>query len=281
MQEFRGRVAVVTGGASGVGKALAKAFLGEGMKVVIADVEESALRATTTELGQNATLNIIDFGLFDGCHIEFIDELAGYWKFDESTGATAADAGPSNRSGTLVNMEESDWVAGQINNALSFDGVDDHVVITGYKGVTGTKSRTVSAWIKTTDTDWSDIISWGNAGLGERWLLTVNPAGVVLQVAVFGGYSRGSTSVSDGQWHHVAAVLESDGSPDTSDIRLYVDGVEEVASVLLRTINTPAIEDVRIGIFIDAGLRYFKGMIDDVRIYNRALSDSEIMNLAN
>lgn len=51
MQEFRERVAVVTGGASGVGKALAKAFLGEGMKVVIADVEEPALEATTKELG--------------------------------------------------------------------------------------------------------------------------------------------------------------------------------------------------------------------------------------
>ena len=38
MREFRGRVAVVTGGASGIGKALARAFLGEGMKVVIADV---------------------------------------------------------------------------------------------------------------------------------------------------------------------------------------------------------------------------------------------------
>ena len=51
MKQFRDRVAVVTGGASGVGKALAKAFLGEGMKVVIADVEQSALKATTEELG--------------------------------------------------------------------------------------------------------------------------------------------------------------------------------------------------------------------------------------
>ncbi len=51
MQEFRNRVAVVTGGASGVGKALAKAFLGEGMKVVIGDVEEAALKAATEELG--------------------------------------------------------------------------------------------------------------------------------------------------------------------------------------------------------------------------------------
>jgi NAD(P)-dependent dehydrogenase (short-subunit alcohol dehydrogenase family) len=55
MKEFRGRVAVVTGGASGIGKALAKAFLGEGMKVVIADVEESALKNATEELGAGVT----------------------------------------------------------------------------------------------------------------------------------------------------------------------------------------------------------------------------------
>ena len=50
MKEFRGRVAVVTGGASGIGKALARAFLGEGMKVVVADVEKGALEATVQEL---------------------------------------------------------------------------------------------------------------------------------------------------------------------------------------------------------------------------------------
>jgi len=51
MQELQGRVAVVTGGASGIGKALAKAFVGEGMKVVIADVEAPALERATKELG--------------------------------------------------------------------------------------------------------------------------------------------------------------------------------------------------------------------------------------
>ena len=51
MQEFRGRVAVVTGGASGIGKALAKALLAEGAKVVVADVERGALDATAAELG--------------------------------------------------------------------------------------------------------------------------------------------------------------------------------------------------------------------------------------
>ena len=60
MQEFQNRVAVVTGGASGVGKALAKAFLGEGMKVVIADVEEPALKAVTQELGGEVTGVVTD-----------------------------------------------------------------------------------------------------------------------------------------------------------------------------------------------------------------------------
>lgn len=83
MQELRGRVAVVTGGASGIGRALAKAFLGEGMKVVIADVEEGALKATCEELGGDvmgvvtdvsdpASVRALADGVFDAhgaCHI--------------------------------------------------------------------------------------------------------------------------------------------------------------------------------------------------------------------
>jgi NAD(P)-dependent dehydrogenase (short-subunit alcohol dehydrogenase family) len=50
MKELRGRVAVVTGGAGGIGRALAERFLAEGMKVVVADVEAAALDATVAEL---------------------------------------------------------------------------------------------------------------------------------------------------------------------------------------------------------------------------------------
>jgi len=45
MREFEGKVAVVTGAASGMGLAFAERFAGEGMKVVLADVEEKALSA--------------------------------------------------------------------------------------------------------------------------------------------------------------------------------------------------------------------------------------------
>src|SRR6478672_6631260 len=43
MQELNGRVAVVTGGASGIGFGLASAFAAEGMKVVLGDIEAPAL----------------------------------------------------------------------------------------------------------------------------------------------------------------------------------------------------------------------------------------------
>ncbi len=50
MKDLRGKVAVVTGAASGIGRALVGRFCAEGMKVVLADVEEPALEAAVDEL---------------------------------------------------------------------------------------------------------------------------------------------------------------------------------------------------------------------------------------
>jgi NAD(P)-dependent dehydrogenase (short-subunit alcohol dehydrogenase family) len=45
MDELTGRVAVVTGGASGIGLAMAERFAAEGMDLAIADIEQDALDA--------------------------------------------------------------------------------------------------------------------------------------------------------------------------------------------------------------------------------------------
>ena len=49
MNQFKDRVAVITGGASGLGRAMALRFAREGMKVVLADIEQTALDATLRE----------------------------------------------------------------------------------------------------------------------------------------------------------------------------------------------------------------------------------------
>jgi len=61
MQDFEGKVAVITGAASGIGRALTEKCLAEGMHVVMGDIEEGALHQTAAELqsaGQNSVLPV-------------------------------------------------------------------------------------------------------------------------------------------------------------------------------------------------------------------------------
>ncbi len=50
MKDFQGKVAVITGGASGLGRAMAERFAREGMSIVLADVEPNALAKAEAEM---------------------------------------------------------------------------------------------------------------------------------------------------------------------------------------------------------------------------------------
>jgi NAD(P)-dependent dehydrogenase (short-subunit alcohol dehydrogenase family) len=52
MREFKGKTAFVTGGASGIGLSMAKAFAEAGMNVMLADVEQGALDRALKDLSQ-------------------------------------------------------------------------------------------------------------------------------------------------------------------------------------------------------------------------------------
>ena len=74
MEDLKGKVAVITGGASGIGKSLAERFVAEEMRVVVADVEAGALDATVAELqsaGGDVTGVVTDVTSF-----ESVDALA-------------------------------------------------------------------------------------------------------------------------------------------------------------------------------------------------------------
>jgi NAD(P)-dependent dehydrogenase (short-subunit alcohol dehydrogenase family) len=52
VKDLRDRVAVVTGGASGIGLATAERFAAEGMRIVVSDIEESALAKARDQLSE-------------------------------------------------------------------------------------------------------------------------------------------------------------------------------------------------------------------------------------
>ena len=219
------------------------------------------------------------------------DGLLLHLKFDETAGTTAADASGKERHGTLDNFPADDtpWTRGVFGGALNFDGIDDYIQIDGYPGIAGKVSRTCSAWIKTDSAnDHQMIMSWGKSEAGKAWGVFVRSDGK-LGVFLFGGDFSGTSTVNDGQWHHITAVLDdTDGVLQTSDIRIYVNGVQEQVTRLQGTDPGPAINTshdmpVTIGVRNYNGFPYdwtykfhFNGLLDDVRIYSRALSDVEI-----
>jgi NAD(P)-dependent dehydrogenase (short-subunit alcohol dehydrogenase family) len=74
MQDLEGKVAVVTGAASGIGRAMAERFAREGMKVVLSDIEENALEAAVLALRQQEH-DVIGF-VTDVSSADSVDELA-------------------------------------------------------------------------------------------------------------------------------------------------------------------------------------------------------------
>ncbi len=185
-------------------------------------------------------------------------------------------------------MVGTEWTDGAVDGALNFDGFDDYVAIQNlYYDGSGYAEVSVTAWIRTTDGNDQIIASYDR---NEYWRLEINGSGggpgqVGWDVRTSTGQvDYGSTTrVDDGEWHHVAAVF------DNGTLTIYIDGNPEPSasggSTFGRGVNT------RYG-FLGVGSEattfdgsrgpnnYFNGDMDDVRIYDRALSAEEIAELA-
>jgi hypothetical protein len=202
--------------------------------------------------------------------------LVGWWKFDDAAGKAVADSSNHGRNGALQGglSPEDNSVAGRVGKALSLDGKDGCVEITGYKGVVGTQPRTVAAWIKTKSSR-GEIIAWGDDDFGKMWIFGFIRGHV--GVTPSGGYLYINDRINDDQWHHVAAVMEKGDPPNLHDsVKLYVDGtlaeIHDIGLLDLWPIDTGSGMDVRIG-------GRFNGLIDEVRIYDRPLSADEMKTL--
>jgi len=76
MRELRGRIAVVTGGANGIGLALATRFLREGMRVVVADNDEESLARAEKELSAGGEVLGIRTDVADAASVRALADAA-------------------------------------------------------------------------------------------------------------------------------------------------------------------------------------------------------------
>jgi NAD(P)-dependent dehydrogenase (short-subunit alcohol dehydrogenase family) len=141
MRKLAGRNAFVTGGASGIGLAMAQAFLNEGMNVAIADVDAEALaRAEAALSGSNARVLAVQLDVTDRAQYEAVarrveSELGNIHVLCNNAGVY--------RGGALDSVTYADWdwvmgvnVGGVINGLQTFlarmerHGEGGHVVNT-------------------------------------------------------------------------------------------------------------------------------------------------------
>ena len=205
--------------------------------------------------------------------------LAGYWRFDEGSGTTAGDSTGLAGAGVLVNGPV--WTSGRLGQAIAFDGVDDYVQVASINNLNA-YPLTVAAWFKIAATTGSSgIVSKG--GVGDGYAVYLSGGNVCAtfyrdttnRIDDGSGCPLSTAGFADSQWHQVAYVVDATGG------RLYIDGVQRASLGWTGTPGAPMTTlPVQVGRYASAPApQFFAGVIDDVRVYGRALSASEAMEL--
>jgi hypothetical protein len=201
-----------------------------------------------------------------------------WWKFDEGSGNTAYDSVGTNH-GTIYGAT---WTSGKIEGALDFDGMNDYVDMADTVKNYLETSYTVSAWIKTNTIFSNNVIAAyrqkidGNPVLfqldhfNEDIRLTVRDDDLNAAQAVYPGILTTNT------WYHITGTREG------NDVNVYVDGYSGIpGSETLGAINPDNLKIGALQFAWNPPSNYFDGIIDDVKIFNTALSAQEIQQLYN
>lgn len=108
MREVEGKVAVVTGAASGIGFGMSKVFADAGMKIVMADVEEEALANAAGAL-RNAGADVLDV-ITDVSSADNLEELRdkAFGKY-QRVNVLCNNAGVAGGGGPLWQTTANDW----------------------------------------------------------------------------------------------------------------------------------------------------------------------------
>lgn len=211
----------------------------------------------------------------------FSNNLVGYWKMDGlSLTNKLLDYSPSKNNGTITGTFVNK--TGQIAQAMNFSGTD-YITIPS-QTFSNTLPFTMTTWIKanslaSTPEIYSNVsggngilifvTTTGHFSIQFRWNAGVNSATV----------TGTSTAISNGDYHYVTVTY--DGSSNISGVKLYVDGLLDQTGSSATIGSVSLSNNAIIGIDSNFLSNQLKGLIDDLRVYNKALSQSEITSLYN
>ncbi|MDO8523310.1 MAG: LamG domain-containing protein, partial [bacterium] len=216
--------------------------------------------------------------------------LVGYWSFDgkDMSNLTAFDRSGNNNNGTLTNGPTR--AIGKIGQALKFDGVNDYVNIGDKTTLELNFPLTISAWVKQSsigvlDTETSIISKYLSAGNQREWHFSTISQGSQITFEFIksrDGVGAGSldpvssaTLVGANTWAHGAITIDSSGN-----YVFYLNGVPDGTGTIANTTIFHGTASATIGEWSNPAA-LFPGSIDDVRVYNRALTPAEILRLYN
>ena len=196
-------------------------------------------------------------------------DLLVHWRFDEGSGTTAFDTSGNGRDGTFTG--EPQWVAGHNSaGALHFDGVDDFVshVLPGDQTYA---AFTIAVWVKADDVDQAQLAAvfasrFPGGATGAGFQIDVNTQ-VTPQVYQIRPNSDGGVfGNTTPDWVHLAVVCEG------TSAQLYYQGVPANEATLVSSL----FNEFTVGVN-RARSRFFAGTIDELRVYDHALSEAEIL----
>lgn len=217
----------------------------------------------------------------------------GHWKLDECQGTVANDSSGNSNTGTITigasgedtvgtcSTSSTAWgsgATGKRNYSLSFDGTDDYIDV-GNMNLDGYTGITIAAWIKPVDFGaYNEIFDNNNGAAHISTLRTQITTGNVQFLTRNSSDTDASitsaSAVAAGSWSYVVGVYNG------TDLRIYINGVLDGTPVSQTgVLKANAVNTKKIGVNGGGGSQFFDGQIDDARIYNYALTATQIKTL--
>ncbi len=214
--------------------------------------------------------------------VDWDQNLVAYYKFNDLNADGYIIDSAGGHDGMLVGDANIATKGMWDGNALWLGGVGEYVDVPSASSLSGVGQMTISAWVYQTVQGGYIISKSTGMSADGGWYLTTNNGWVSnpsIDFAVLNGtgnYLVKSVTSSINTWHHISAVWDSSQSGN-SRIKLYVNGVEGETVTSGGTVTNPSINTLDVLIGARTLGAYYKGLIDEVKVYNRALSAEEIL----